>query len=62
MHKGVFQQQLAEPEKAKNGDWPECADFYALMQRYRHMQPVMTGEVVKAYESIKTWLRKHRYD
>ncbi|KKK59303.1 hypothetical protein LCGC14_3035720 [marine sediment metagenome] len=39
-------------------DWPECEEFYNLMQHYRHMPIERQTEVVEAYEAIKQWLRK----
>ncbi len=38
-------------------DWPECEDFYNLMQLYRHMPVECPAEVKAAYEEIKSWLR-----
>jgi len=41
-------------------DWPECEEFYNLMQRYRHVnQHNHEGEeqTVLAYEEVKAWLR-----
>lgn len=42
-------------------DWPECEEFYNLMQYYRHF-PLELGPVgaKDAYEAVKDWLRRHR--
>ena len=42
--------------------WPECRDFYELMQAYRHVnQTSYVGEEQTAinYERVKKWLRDH---
>ena len=39
-------------------DWPECEEFYNLMQQYRHTPFNAPDEVLKAYRVIKRWLRK----
>ena len=44
--------------------WPECEEFYNLMQHYRHVsQKVYVGEeeIVKSYEAVKKWLRKEHF-
>ncbi len=40
-------------------DWPECEEFYNLMQAYRHTPFEHQKEVVAAYEAVKDWIRKH---
>ena len=44
--------------------WPECEEFYNLMQAYRHVNQhgVYLGEAetIKQYEAVKAWLRKER--
>ena len=50
-------------EKCDGPVWPECEEFYNLMQAYRHInQRVFTSEslTVIAYERVKDWLRKDR--
>ena len=39
-------------------DWPECEEFYDLMQSYRHASLLSQDGVVRAYEAVKQWLRK----
>jgi predicted RNA polymerase sigma factor len=48
-------QTTSEPTKE---DWPECEEFYNLMQNYRHMPVVEIPSVVRAYEDVKKWLRQ----
>lgn len=38
-------------------DWPECEEFYNLMQLYRHSPILKQGTVVEAYKEVKSWLR-----
>ena len=42
-------------------DWPECEEFYDLMQRYRHVNQHSYYEgkakPVEAYEAVKAWIR-----
>lgn len=42
--------------------WPECEEFYSLMQRYRHLPVTWQQEVISVYEEIKEWLRKTKED
>ena len=37
--------------------WPECREFYELMQAYRHAPLVDQTATIGAYESVKEWLR-----
>lgn len=36
--------------------WPECEEFYNLMQAYRHAPVVDQAATVEAYEAVKRWL------
>jgi hypothetical protein len=40
--------------------WPECEEFYDLMQTYRHVPPEFPVDTLNAYESVKKWIRRHR--
>ncbi len=40
-------------------DWPECEEFYNLMQAYRHIPFEHQKEVVAAYEAVKDWIRRN---
>ena len=49
---------LAAPAPAELGaDWPECKDFFDLMQYYRHAPVTDQTFVVKRYDLVKDWLR-----
>lgn len=51
------EEQLQPASPSLSADWPECEEFYNLMQAYRH-EPV--GHVVtikQNYEAVKSWLR-----
>lgn len=37
--------------------WPECREFYELMQAYRHASLWDQAETVEKYEAVKEWLR-----
>ena len=37
--------------------WPECSEFYNLMQAYRFASVTSPVRVKAAYESVKSWLR-----
>jgi hypothetical protein len=43
----------------RGNDWPECEDFYNLMQVYRHTPLWDVRAVKEAYEKVKEWLRGH---
>lgn len=49
---------LAAHATALSEDWPECEDFYNLMQLYRHSPVVRQGAVIEAYKEVKSWLRE----
>lgn len=40
-----------------SADWPECKEFYDLMQYYRHAPVIDQPFTVKRYELVKEWLR-----
>jgi len=40
--------------------WPECKEFYELMQQYRHVAVSVPALVVDRYEAVKDWLRASR--
>jgi len=50
----------AESPPAKEAGWPECEEFYNLMQQYRHAPIDNQLEVVAAYEAVKGWLARSR--
>lgn len=37
-------------------EWPECEEFYNLMQTYRHAKLVEPDRTVDAYNAAKKWL------
>lgn len=43
-----------------NDEWPECEEFYNLMQAYRHTPLVCDREVLENYKAVKAWLRRER--
>lgn len=46
------------PSDSERVDWPECEEFYNLMQAYRHTPVVHIAAVKQNYEAVKTWLRR----
>ena len=40
-----------------DNDWPECEEFYNLMQAYRHTPITEQRLTVENYEAVKEWLR-----
>jgi hypothetical protein len=40
-----------------SAQWPECEEFYNLMQQYRHTAVDDFGGTISAYEAVKQWLR-----
>ena len=38
--------------------WPECEEFYNLMQQYRYTPIENPIAVKQAYEEVKSWLRQ----
>jgi hypothetical protein len=54
--------KAAEPEqeRAAGPGWPECKDFYDLMQAYRHWPLVDQKGTIERYEAVKSWLRDER--
>jgi hypothetical protein len=40
-------------------EWPECEEFYNLMQTYRHSPFLEPYKVKAAYEEVKKWLREN---
>lgn len=54
--------QQAAPVAAQSmsaPDWPECEEFYNLMQYYRHTPVTNPIEVHERYEDVKRWLREY---
>src|SRR5690242_6628866 len=49
--------QKQERLLSETESWPECRDFYELMQRYRHTPITDQKVTIEAYEEIKAWLR-----
>ena len=49
---------VTAPRADLPADWPECEEFYNLMQNYRHAASLPQGDVVRSYEAVKQWLRK----
>jgi hypothetical protein len=39
-------------------EWPECEEFYNLMQQYRQTPHTDQEGVVAAYEAVKVWIRQ----
>ena len=39
-------------------DWPECEEFYNLMQHYRHAALLPEHDVANRYDVVKQCLRK----
>jgi len=40
-------------------DWPECEEFYNLMQAYRHAPISDQGLTISSYEAVKEWIREN---
>lgn len=40
-----------------DNDWPECEEFYNLMQAYRHARVVDQDATIAAYKDVKDWMR-----
>ena len=41
-------------------EWPECEEFYNLMQAYRWARPFDTLGTIAAYEAVKQWVRDNQ--
>jgi len=45
--------------KLNHKDWPECEEFYDLMQAYRHAPVSDHGRTIHCYWAVKEWIRKN---
>lgn len=52
----------AAPSDSERAEWPECEEFYELMQTYRHESFMNVLAVRQNYEAVKNWLRRELAD